>query len=96
MGMIQLKEQEVTGTYDFSQARVVMSRGVASLWGTAAFYYAIQAIQMICKAYGKNADYLQVLNFEDASGGVHKLYAIYDECTCDGQDVVTILFPDER
>lgn len=96
MGWMKLKEQEVSGTYDFSQARIVMSRGVAALWGVAAFYYAIQAVQLICKQYGKCADYLQMLNFEDASGEVHKLYAIYDESVCDGQDVVTILFPDER
>lgn len=96
MGQMELKEQEVEGTYDFSQARIIMSRGVASLWGTAAFFYAIQAVKMICKAYGKCADYLQVLSFEDVGGEVYKLYAIYDECVYEGQDMITILFPEER
>lgn len=88
-GNIILNDQECECSIDFRNTEKYMTKGFKSKFGDEAEELFSQSIDMIMEKYPNNADYLQVLCYEDI-----KYYLIVDDYG-NGRYILTALLPEE-
>lgn len=88
-GMITLNDQECEGTYNFLNTEKYMTKGFKNRFGDEAEELIAQSIETIVERYQNNADYLQVLYYDNT-----KYYLIVDNYG-NGRYVLTALLPEE-
>lgn len=88
-GNIILNDQECEGSINFRNTEKYMTKGFKSKFGDEAEELFSQSIDMIMEKYPNNADYLQVLCYEDI-----KYYLIVDDYG-NGRYILTALLPEE-
>lgn len=88
-GMITLNDQECEGTYNFGNTEKYMTKGFKNRFGDEAEELIAQSIETIVERYQNNADYLQVLYYDNT-----KYYLIVDNYG-NGRYVLTALLPEE-
>lgn len=88
-GTITLNDQECEGTYNFGNTEKYMTKGFKNRFGDEAEELIAQSIEKIMEKYPNNADYLQVLYYDDT-----KFYLIVDNYG-NGRYILTVLLPEE-
>ena len=88
-GTITLSDQECEAAYDFRNTEKYMTKGFKSKFGDESEELFSQSIDMIMEKYPNNADYFQVLCYEDI-----KYYLIVDDYS-NGRYILTALLPEE-
>ena len=88
-GTITLNDQECEGTYNFLNTEKYMTKGFKNRFGDEAEELIAQSIETIVERYQNNADYLQVLYYDNT-----KYYLIVDDYGND-RYVLTALLPEE-
>lgn len=88
-GRLYIKEQEESGTYQFTGIPTYMTCGFQSIFENEAQEIISTALMQILEKYPGNADYLQVFTYHREEGEVIKFWCINDV------DHITFLLPEE-
>lgn len=75
---IILKDQECEGNFNFANASICMTRHFSGVFGLESLQIIDKALSLICNEYGRKADYLPSLTYEEKNKETVKFWAVHD------------------